>query len=323
VTTGSINDLTPGALGQPGTRVLFGGNTVLGDAHSGVRGTAGIWLNEDHTLGVELGGFFLFPKRSNFSDSSFGSPLLFRPFTDAATGAQTVEVVAAPGVLAGTVSVHNLSSLWGAEVNLRSNIFCNCNLYVDGLLGFRYLGLDESLSVGENLTDLMTPGTINLNDRFGTHNRFWGTQVGAYGEYRMGPWSFGLKAAVALGPAQQIVDISGNTVITTPTNGRQNFPGGLLAQSTNIGRHTRDVFGVVPEGTLTAAYQVTNHMRVFVGYNYLYWNSVVRPGNAIDRTVNTNLLAPPIGGGPNRPAFAFRGSDFWAQGATVGVEFRY
>jgi len=26
---------------------------------------------------------------------------------------------------------------------------------------------------------------------------------------------------------------------------------------------------------------------------------------------------------PARPAFVFRGSDFWAHGANVGLEFRY
>ena len=44
----------------------------------------------------------------------------------------------------------------------------------------------------------------------------------------------------------------------------------------------------------------------------------------IDLAVNTSQ--PPLGGGlvgPARPAFSFRDSDFWAQGVSFGVEFRY
>jgi hypothetical protein len=86
----------------------------------------------------------------------------------------------------------------------------------------------------------------------------------------------------------------------------------------------RDTFTVVPELGLNIGYQLTNHIRAFVGYNFLYWSSVVRPGDQIDPRVNTNLIPPPIStAGPAVPAFAFHGSDFWAQGITLGVEFRW
>jgi hypothetical protein len=39
-----------------------------------------------------------------------------------------------------------------------------------------------------------------------------------------------------------------------------------------------------------------------VGYDFLFWNDVVRPGSQIDPVVNPNLLPPTIPGGPNRPA---------------------
>jgi hypothetical protein len=61
-----------------------------------------------------------------------------------------------------------------------------------------------------------------------------------------------------------------------------------------------------------------------VGYNFLYWSNVIRPGNQVDRVINPNLLPPANGlGGPNRPTFEFHGSDFWAQGVSFGLEFRY
>jgi hypothetical protein len=325
VTTGSLNDNIPGAIGQPGTRVLFGDRETGTSPRSGIRATIGYWLNDDHTLGVELGGFFLGTKNSGFSQTSFGSPPLFRPFIDAATGAQTVEPVALPGILAGNVTATTSSSFNGAEANLRTNLWCGCNGFVDGIVGFHYLGLTESLTVKENLTVLLpTGGSFVIVDRFATQNRFYGTQVGAYGEYRWGEFSVGVKGTVALGPTEQIVDVTGSTRInggSTPGS----FPGGLLTQTSNIGRHTRDVFGVVPEVGVNVGYQFTDHLRAFIGYNFIYWSSVVRPGSQIDQRVNAALIPPPVAGpgAAQLPAFAFHGTDFWAQGLTLGVEFRY
>jgi len=50
----------------------------------------------------------------------------------------------------------------------------------------------------------------------------------------------------------------------------------------------------------------------------------VRAGNQIDLVVNPNLVPPPIAPlDPLRPAFQFHGSDFWAQGMNLGLEFRF
>lgn len=336
VTSGSASDLFPGALGQPGTSVLFGGNTLGSGPRSGFRFLGGYWLNDCHSLGVEAGFFFLFNQNNNFAASSspVGNPVLARPFVDGVTGAQTEELVSFPNVVAGSVAANTNSRFWGAEINLRRNLCCGCNWYVDGLLGFRYLGLNESITVAENLTIIAPPNTplgpfngttVQVNDRFATQNRFYGTQMGFYGEYRFDRFFVGGRVVVGLGPTQQIVDITGSTTSTAPGGKPVTSTGCLLAQSTNIGRHTRDYFGVVPEVGLNVGYQFTNNLRAFVGYNFLYWNSVVRPGNQIDPRVNQALLPPATTSSPSPavPAFAFHGSEFWAQGLTFGIEFRY
>ena len=110
--------------------------------------------------------------------------------------------------------------------------------------------------------------------------------------------------------------------VTTVTSGRT--AGGLFAQPTNIGHYTRDVFAVVPEGNVQLGYQLTDRLRATVGYTFFYMSDVVRPGDQIDRTINPALLAlPPAAGGPARPAFQVRQSDFWAQGIDFGLEFLY
>ena len=95
----------------------------------------------------------------------------------------------------------------------------------------------------------------------------------------------------------------------------------------NIGRYNWDVFAVVLEFPINVGYQVTKQLRVFVGYTFLYASKVLRPGDQIDRVVNTTQIPPPLAAGtligPARPAFHFKDTDFWAQGINFGLEFRF
>jgi hypothetical protein len=324
VTQGSVGDTVPGALNSPGTLLLYGNNAVGSGPRSGGRFMVGYWFCDEHCLGLEAGGFSLGTRTSRFTASSDGNPILARPFVDAVTGAQTVELVAGPNVLAGTVSVSDRSSFWGYEANLRSNICCQCRCFTDLIAGVRSLGLDEDLRINERLTVLRAPGGMfTVEDRFNVHNRFYGGQIGTITQYQLGQWSFDFITKLAIGNTRQTVDITGSTIINDPRTGVSQFNGGLLAQNSNIGHYSRNQFGFVPEVNLNVGYQLTDHCRLYVGYNFLYWTNVVRPGNQIDLAVNTAQLPPPQAGGPARPAFAFHGSDFWAQGVNFGLEFRY
>ncbi|HZV04256.1 MAG TPA: BBP7 family outer membrane beta-barrel protein [Gemmataceae bacterium] len=331
LTGGSIADRVPGALGQPGTTVLFGGTTYDNNPYSGTRLRLGYWFNDCHGLGLDVGGFFLGGKSNSFSATSMGVPFLARPFTNAVTGLPDIEAVAAPTGLAGTFTAVSNFFLYGAEANLRRNLFCGCNWFIDGFAGWRLLGLNESLSMRENLgifsstnPNLPTGSTFVVSDRFATSNLFNGGQVGAVGEVRFGRWSVDLRTSIALGGTQQNVNISGSTSSQGPGIVPVTLPGGLLALSSNIGSHTRSMVSMVEEVGVNLGYQFTNHIRGFVGYNFLWWSSVVRPGEQIDTVVNPNLI-PPVtpNGGPSRPAFSFHGSDFWVQGITAGLDIRW
>jgi hypothetical protein len=277
----------------------------------------GYWFGEDRLLGIEGGGFFLGRQTSSFSAASNGTPILARPFFNAITGRQDSELVAAPGILTGAVTARTSNTFYCAEANLRTGLLCGPCWNVDLIAGYRYLALDEDLTIDESLQAVQVPVTFALNDTFRVQNRFNGGQVGFESEWRRNRWFLGLKAKVALGDVSEHVDILGSTV----TNGV--FAGhGLLADPTNIGSHQRNRFAVSPEVGLKLGYQVTDHMRAFVGYDYLYLSEVVRAADQVDLRVNTNQLRG-VAVGPALPAFNFHGSDFWAQGVNFGLEFRY
>lgn len=329
-----------GVLGTPTTSVLYG-DSVKQDLRHGGRFSVGFWADPDQSWGIESNYFFLGQRSVNFTGASFGGPILARPFVNALTGLEAVEQVANPadparGILpqTGIVGVTNQSHLWGTEIDGLCNICQDCRHRFDFVWGFRYLELQESLNIGENLMTPVGAGVglagvgFALRDEFGAKNQMYVQQWGLKWRWMFAEcWSLDVAAKCGIGVNHQVVSIDGSTITTVPGAAPVTTAGGLLAQPTNIGRRTQDKFVAIPEVGITLGWQIAPRWRLLLGYNVLYANNVVRPGDQIDRVVNpTQLTGSPTGGvlmGPARPTFAFRTTDFWAQGATVGLEFKY
>jgi len=332
VTTGPTS--TFGVLGASGTQVLFGGPIDYGTASGGRFGT-GLWFCESQVLGVDGSFLFLGDRSSNFlaASNSMGSPVISRPFVGAVTGQPTVEQVAFPGEEAGSVHVHSTTELWGAETNLRWNPCCLCCTGWCGgtwrmgfLAGYRFMSLKEKLGISEDFIDLGSIAVTRhqLSDEFRTSNMFNGGQLGTIIEWKRGCWSLDMRAKVALGATHETVNIAGSEVDTLLNTGAQaSFNSGLLALPSNSGHFSRDVFSVIPEVGVNLGYQICPSLRLFVGYSFLYWSRVARPGAQIDTVINTSQQSGGTLSGPARPQFAFHGSDFWAQGVNFGLELRY
>jgi hypothetical protein len=350
VTTGSPT--TPenvrGALGQPDTVVLFGGNNTSQGPQSGARFTVGWNFDPCGVCGMDASYFFLGRNNDNFSADSSQFPVLARPFFNVNIGANDRELTASPGILPGdafklrgAIQVNNFSELQGADVNFRTLLWNDCRCAVYGLAGFRWLDLREGLSITENVVSaaavpgfpIFTPGNlITVNDTFDTRNQFFGGQLGLDGELRRGRWFAGARVQVGLGVTHETIDINGSQTVTTLAGARQTFTGGLLALPSNIGSFSQNRFSVVPQIGLRVGYNVTDNVRLFVGYDFLYWSNVVRPGDQVDTNINVSQIPNfnPVGGGafapPSnivRPIVPFATSGYFAQGVSVGLEWRY
>jgi hypothetical protein len=319
-----------GTLGNPQTTVLYGDQRANNNFRNGFMVTAGFWLNEQQTCGIEGNFFFLGNSNQGATFSSTGGQIISRPFVNALTGLQDVELVSYPGVLAGSTSSRVSNSVLGAGVNGISNLCCSPCGRLDLIYGYQYLNIADEVLIRENLTALPgsnVPAGTNylIEDRFRTSNNFHGGMIGLSGERRFGAFFVGGRASVALGVNYQIIDIDGSTTITPPGGTPQTFPGGLYTQTSNIGHYTRTAFAVMPQVGLRVGAQLTPHARVFVGYNFLYLSNVVRAGDQIDTRVNPNFLPPataPVAG-PQLPAFTPKTTDFWIHGISVGFEYRF
>lgn len=322
-------------LGQPGTQTLLGGEEVDNEARSGGRFALGWWLDECQHVGIEAGYLFLGSRSVDFTaatSGAAGTPVLGVPFFDVLAGRENAQVFAAPNMMAGTIKVDLASRLQGYELNGLYNVGGGCCDRLDLLVGFRYLQLDEGLNLNENFT--VAPGVpvfggnrFSVADQIATHTRFYGGQIGARAEFRNRNWTVDVLTKIALGSSHQVVDISGNTVIVAPGAAPSAGQGGVLALPTNSGRGSRDEFAVLPEVGMHVGYQVTEKVRAVVGYSFVYLSEVVRPGEQIDRSLNISQIPSMTAGaafsGPRRPAFRNDSTDFWAQGVSLGIEFRY
>jgi hypothetical protein len=320
VTTGPATALaTAGVLGAPGTTVLFGQSTVNQDWRSGVRLRAGYWLDPARTMGIEAHAFGLENASTDFFASSNGTPVLARPFFDPTLNIQNSEVIAFPGVAAGQVSVNETSRLLGAGIAFRKELCEACAMGpVAGIIGYRYLRLRDELGISSSVTSLQLLSTVAISDQFDTRNQFHGLDLGVAGKMTSGPWRFDWLAKVALGGTFTNMEVNGSTVA-----GGGAAPGGLLALPTNIGNFSNERFSVVPELNARIGYQFSPQLRAVVGYNFIYWTGVVRPGGVIDTTVNPSQIPPGPLVGAARPAPRADTSDFWAHGVSVGLSYNF
>jgi hypothetical protein len=350
VSTGPLTDPFPGALGQPGTTVLFGNNGLNFGQFNGLRLETGFWTDRSQSLGFELGGFFTERRTSQFSlaGDANGQPFFGRPFIEAASGAPNLFFVSqnfpnpvlAAGIT-GRIDVSGGSRVWGWEANGVTNLNSSQSLRTDLLAGVRSVGLDENLAIGESISSVFPAGgnvflaglpippgaSVHTADLFQTQNRFYGPQVGGRVSWNRGPLLVAATTKLAMGVTQELVELEGRSSLVANGAVTQVVPGSVYVVGSNAGRYFRDQFGVIPEFRLDLGYRVAEQLIARLGYTFLYWNQVARPGSQIDPVVSPTQVPSDFayapGTGPLRPTFRMHESDYWTMGLNLGVEYRY
>jgi hypothetical protein len=320
-----------GVLGQPGVAVLYGQDKIETERHAipgrhlGFRATAGCWLDEGRTWGLEASCFFLERDSSDFKAESAGDRLLARPFVNALDGSQSAEIIAgfSPGVglRTGRFNAFTKIELFGQELNLVVPVAGGPDYRLDLLAGCHFLQMRERLDLtatGKLLPDQAI--LFGVSDHLRTHNQFYGGQFGLSSEYTAGRWYVNWRGVVALGGTHQVLKAKGDRTLHSPA-ARTVQPFGLYVLPTNRGESSNIELDVVSEIGVQLGYQWTDHCRTHVGYTLLYWTNPVRPGDQID-SLNLRQTAGDRSG-PARPAVLFRDDYFWAQGLHAGLQLRW
>lgn len=159
--------------------------------------------------------------------------------------------------------VHAPLTVATGDGNLRAELLTYTNYRLDGLVGYRYAYLHEHLSI-TRASDLAT----EHNARNGIH----AAQVGLVGDFRHGPYFCELLAKLGVGRNSETI-----------------WANGL--------RTTDNIMALVPEFGARAGYQLGEGVYGTVGYTFLYFSDVARPGQG--------------------------GSDFSLHALTIGVECHF
>ncbi len=337
VTTSPVGDgiENAGVLGEPGTVLLFGDDRTSSGPRSGLRlrGTAAIDI--PHRWWLIADWFALPADADRFVASSPGDPILARPFDDRAIGGPNAELVSFPDLVAGCIRVEASHDVWGAGIAVCRNLVHlpgdrgESGSRVDLLIGYRFLELTDNVWIDERLRVTATSSPILLDTEFGVSDeyrsvsRFHGVDLGLRGEWSRNRYFVSGELRAALGQADHCLDQFGWTAVSVPGVGAVSFPGGLLVGSQTMGVSRDREFAVVPQAELRVGRQITDQLRLSVGYSFLYWSQVVRAGEHIATTIDSTQL-PSADSHPAAtheiPLFS---SSYWTQGITANLEWRY
>jgi hypothetical protein len=345
-----------------------GNSTNFGD-QNGARFTFGYWADSDHLFGLEFSAFYLERGVDNFAaqttnpggqftvNTGFTRNLFLLNADGSRTLLNTFPIILvrqAVSSVAGSSGVN----LWGAEVNARCvGLRYGC-VDFGGLLGARYLQVQDDLTIfnqtnlfrpdpatfpvvqGEGTESLSNNVSFNTVDRIRAFNHFVGAQFGADMDARFGSFFTYLRLKLALGPNFQTAEVTSftnvinnnvplpgvpmPTTVTVPPN--RLTTGGLLAGPNDNGQHSQTRFSVLPELNLKVGYQFTTWLRGYLGYDALYLTNVARAGN-LSSTGSLNTTVQ-VAGTTNTvnvaaPTFRWHDQDFWAQGFNAGFQLQW
>ena len=305
-----------GALNEPTTRIVFGGERALNRFRPGLRANAGLWLTDDYRFGIDGTIIYTGDVSSEFrATTNPAGPVLSRPVFLGNFGTQVGVPVGA--FAPGSISASAHSAVIGGDVNFRYGWKTSELGRLDVLVGYRYMNLRDNVDVSTRSEFAVNPiggltaaiGDFTVSDHFRTLNQFHGGQIGLGGTHRLfGRLTLTTKATVAVGVNITDVSIDGRTTSIFGTT-----KGGLLTGENNIGNTRENYFSVMPEATAKLGWDFTDRVRLNAGYSFLFWTNVRRAADQIDTTIQF----------PNRPAFLDDTTTYWLQGWTVGLDLRW
>src|SRR5262245_8569268 len=341
VTSGVLTNDPGGVLRESGTRVILGNQSVNDEPYHGVRGRLGVDVG-DSGLGFEAVGFVLNQQSTkfHFPSATVNPDVLSIPVNNLDLATEAVLRVRDPGRVDGTVDVNVRTNFSGAEGNIGYAV--NAGVIDWAYIGYRYLNLTEALAMQTNflvLADGLVPfkgafqpvGTAGqITESFSTRNDFNGGQFGLVKRLAYRNVSLDVRTSVAFGETRQRLTIAGVSGIGTQagnvTTITQTAPGGIFAQPSNIGKYVTNQFSVVPEVGASVYVRMLDGILGYVGYNFLYWTNVVRPGEQIDRNVElqqTPFSTTFTGIQTGRPTVTSRRNDLTVHGLNAGLAIQF
>jgi hypothetical protein len=162
-------------------------------------------------------------------------------------------------------------------------------------------------------------------DNFGVSNLFYAPQIGLSAEVRYGRCSLDATGKLGLGLLSQNAKVRGGTTLRFADGSTAVSDGGVFAP---VGGATLsdDRFAAIPELDLSAACQLTPHIRIRAGYDFLYVSQLTRVASTVGepdsrQVFQLNSYNPSVA--PSGQVSRLPSDSFWVQGLTCGLEFQF
>lgn len=305
----------------PGAEQLYKAGNETSQMTPGMRLDFGTWVDHCQVLGIGGRFWFLGKDTGNYSVTSDQQPVIARPFYDFDNDQADALLVAFPGLRSGNLNVWATNEVLGADFYARMLLLNTCNGRVDLIGGYQFSRINDDFRIVSNTLALADDGgiiegtTFRIGDQFNTRNEFQGGSIGLMWERECCGWTWNVMGKVGLGNMRQTAIVNGFNTVTVPGQSPVTEPGGLLTAETNIGEDSRDEFCAIPEINLSLSYRIRPCLSLSVGYNFMYWSDVLRPGDIIDTTIDTD------GDLNTRPMLVFNSSSYWVQGLNLGLHY--
>ncbi|MFM7843792.1 MAG: BBP7 family outer membrane beta-barrel protein [Planctomycetota bacterium] len=326
VTTSTAPDLPV----LPGSQLLYGDQQIGNRLLSGGRITVGKWLDSQDTLGVVVRMLAVEGDRSGYSTDSNANPVIGRPFynTDPLVNAPDAFLASYPNLTTGNLRVSTNNDLFAGDLLFRVHIDGDSCSRTDLIGGYTYTQLDNGLSIRSvsqgTGTVIPIDSQIIVQDNFSTRNEFNGGTIGLWHERSRGYWTVSTLGKISFGETYQSITINGTNQAIDPAGGSTLTPGGLLAQTSNIGFHNRHKTTYVPEVAFNLTRRITDRLDFTVGYTFIYWSSMLLAADHLDNQVNGTQFQGGQLVGPANPAFpGFRDTEYWLHAMSMGINFRF
>ncbi len=316
--------------GAPGVTNLFGGGDGISSGIlPGYRLSGGKYIDSCQKIGVGGQVFGIFQSSTTKSVNSNGLTSVGIPFYNDTIDADDAYLVAFNNgnpAFAGTATGRADLNMIGAEASVYVLLGRSAQHRCDLVTGYTFNRLKDSISLVTSSVDQLpgngiVDGTIfETNDLFANENVFHGAHIGMLSSVIHQRVTLSTLAKVSFGNMQQSAAVRGFTTESF-NNASTTFPGGLMAQPSNIVEFSRNRFAFIPQMNVKMGYALSDCLQLNVGYSLMCWSSVGLAGNQIDRTVDLTQAR----GGPaaNRPAFNFQESAYWMQGLDLGLTMTY
>lgn len=301
------------AAGNPLTTTLLGGQRMVNGLRPGFRVEGGLFIGSTGDWAFGYSVISLGSRSERLEGGSDGGGIVNLPQFNSLLGIpiQTPIYVGYPGLTRGTVTASVQTSFTSVAAQLRRVAQSGTGFRFDLIAGYRFLHLGDSVATSFDVVSATLPGPAS--PRFQgeqstrTRNEFDGGDLGIQFQGRVGKLTFDFQSTVAIGATTTQIDRSftRSYIAGGPLGSLIGVPlppvGVPLVQAGGLTQ--RSEFAFVPQVGIKFGWEPIDHVRVALGYDFLYWSRVRR---APEQFTGNDVV-----------------TDFWAQGVSTGIEFRY